>query len=55
MRFSTRVEDEDVNVGSERHRQRALKTLVQEAARLIREALKESATDPTTGLIDVSL
>lgn len=27
---------------------------LQEANRLIREALKESATDPTTGLIDVS-
>ena len=37
MRFSDKVEEEDV----------------QEAARLIREALKESATDPTTGLIDV--
>lgn len=38
MRFSDKVEVEDV----------------EEAARLIREALKESATDPTTGLIDVS-
>lgn len=38
MRYSDKVEEEDV----------------EEAARLIREALKESATDPTTGLIDVS-
>lgn len=37
MRFSDKVEAVDVN----------------EANRLIREALKESATDPTTGLIDV--
>jgi DNA replication licensing factor MCM4 len=39
MRFSQKVEAADV----------------QEAARLIREALKESSTDPTTGLIDVDL
>ncbi|PLW28451.1 hypothetical protein PCANC_25109 [Puccinia coronata f. sp. avenae] len=39
MRFSDKVEVEDV----------------QEANRLIREALKESATDPITGLIDLDL
>jgi DNA replication licensing factor MCM4 len=39
MRFSQKVEAPDVA----------------EAARLIREALKESSTDPTTGLIDVDL
>lgn len=39
MRFSDRVELKDV----------------EEANRLIREALKESATDPVTGLIDLDL
>merc|ERR1711868_157223 len=39
MRFSNMVELEDV----------------EEAARLHREALKQSATDPTTGRIDVSI
>ncbi|CAH7669418.1 minichromosome maintenance protein 4 [Phakopsora pachyrhizi] len=39
MRFSETVEVEDV----------------EEASRLIREALKESATDPITGLIDLDL